>query len=93
MQLSGTYTVRRDEQLRDQALQIDKLAKWAGYPCTPLVTGTQGFSDHPFEIMMGEQGYLRQFEKISKPILESMVSTNYKLNPEKVAKSKIAWQR
>ena len=45
--------------------------------------------DHPLEIMMGEQGYLRQFEKISKPILKSLVSTNYKLNPEKVAQSKL----
>ena len=39
--------------------------------------------------MMGEQGYLRQFEKISKPILKSLVSSNYKLNPQKVAKSKV----
>ena len=92
--LDATYPehtlLRRDEQLRDQALQIDKLANELGIHvrrwslAQALLVG-----DHPIEIMMGEQGYLRQFEKISKPILKSLVSTNYKLNPEKVAKSKI----
>jgi glutathione S-transferase len=44
--------------------------------------------DHPLEIMMGEQGYLRQFEKYSKPIMKAILSRGYQLNSDKVAESK-----
>lgn len=44
--------------------------------------------DHALEIMMGEQGYLRQFEKISKPFLKTLVKKNYKLEEELVSQSK-----
>ena len=37
---------------------------------------------------MGEQGYLRQFEKISKPFLKTLVKKNYKLEEELVSQSK-----
>jgi glutathione S-transferase len=86
--LDSTYPehalLRRDEQLREQALEIDKLSGELGVHVRRWsLAQALSVGDHPLEIMMGEQGYLRQFEKISKPILKSLVSSNYKLNPEK----------
>ena len=40
--------------------------------------------------MIGEQGYLRKFEKISKPFLKVLLNKSYQLNAEKVAASKEA---
>src|SRR5690606_40911514 len=46
-------------------------------------------SDHEsLDILIGEQGYLRQFEKFSKPLLKAMVAKGYALNEETVAESK-----
>ena len=45
--------------------------------------------DEALEIMMGEQGYLRQFEKFSKPILKTLVTKSYELQEEKIAQSKL----
>jgi glutathione S-transferase len=92
--LDATYPehalLRRDESLRKQALDIDEFVGELGIHVRRwTLAQALSIGDHPLEIMMGEQGYLRQFEKISKPILKSLVSTNYKLNPEKVEKSKI----
>ena len=82
--------MRRDEQLREQALEIDKFSGELGVHVRRWsLAQALSVGDHPLEIMIGEQGYLRQFEKISKPILKSLVSSNYKLNPQKVAKSKV----
>lgn len=49
---------------------------------------TLAHGDHALEIMMGEQGYLRQFEKISKPFLKTLVKKNYKIEEELVNLSK-----
>ncbi|QER39463.1 glutathione S-transferase family protein [Acinetobacter suaedae] len=92
--LDSTYPehalLRRDEQLREQAIEIDKLANELGVHVRRWsLAQALSTSDHPLEIMMGEQGYLRQFEKFSKPILKSLVASNYQLNPEKVAHSKV----
>jgi glutathione S-transferase len=38
--------------------------------------------------MIGEKGYLRQFEKYSKPIMKAILSRGYQLNSDKVAESK-----
>ena len=92
--LDDTYPehslLRKDPAQRRAALEIDQLADELGIHVRRwTLAQALSIGDHPLEIMMGEQGYLRQFEKISKPILKSLVSTNYKLNPEKVEKSKI----
>ncbi len=92
--LDSTYPehalLRRDEQLREQAIEIDALANELGIHVRRWsLAQALSTSDHPLEIMMGEQGYLRQFEKFSKPILKSLVASNYQLNPEKVAYSKV----
>ena len=82
--------LRRDETLRRQALEIDQCANKLGVHVRRWsLAQALSVGDQPLEIMMGERGYLRQFEKISKPILKSLVSTNYKLQPEKVAESKV----
>ena len=91
--LDSTYPehalLRRDEQLREQALEIDKFSGELGVHVRRWsLAQALSVGDHPLEIMMGEQGYLRQFEKLSKPILKRLVSTGYQLHAEKVEKSK-----
>ena len=82
--------LRREPDLRQQALEIDKLAGKLGVHVRRWsLARSLSVGDHSLEIMMGEQGYLRQFEKFSKPILKTLVSTGYQLNPAKVARSKI----
>lgn len=44
--------------------------------------------DEPLEIMLGEQGYMRQFEKFSKPLIKTLVTKGYQLESEKVTESK-----
>ena len=76
--LDDTYPehalLRRDEQLRQQTLKIDSLADELGVHVRRWALAyTLAQGDHALEIMMGEQGYLRQFEKISKPFLKTLV--------------------
>lgn len=40
------------------------------------------------EILIGEKGYLRQFERFSKPILKAVMTKGYALSQESVAESK-----
>ncbi|HEO1799977.1 glutathione S-transferase family protein [Acinetobacter baumannii] len=91
--LDDTYPehalLRRDEQLRQQTLKIDSLADELGVHVRRwALAHTLAQGDHALEIMMGEQGYLRQFEKISKPFLKTLVKKNYKLEEELVSQSK-----
>lgn len=81
--------LRRDTQLRKQAIEIDEISQELGIHVRRwTLAHALSFDDHPLEIMMGEQGYLRQFEKITKPLLKNLVTLNYKLQPDKVAASK-----
>ena len=91
--LDDTYPehslLRRDEQQRIQALQIDALSDELGVHVRRWsLAHTLEHGDHALEIMLGEQGYLRQFEKISKPILKTLVKKGYKLDAEQIAQSK-----
>ncbi|ENX48538.1 hypothetical protein F943_02070 [Acinetobacter ursingii NIPH 706] len=82
--------LRRDPQLRELAIEIDKIADELGVHVRRWSLGhalTHG--DEALEIMMGEQGYLRQFEKFSKPILKTLVTKSYELQEEKIAQSKL----
>lgn len=81
--------LRRDVYMHDRALEIDKIADELGVHVRRWSLGqalTHG--DEPLEIMMGEQGYLRQFEKFSKPILKTLVTKSYQLSSDKIAQSK-----
>ncbi|OTG94711.1 glutathione S-transferase family protein [Acinetobacter sp. ANC 3832] len=91
--LDDTYPehalLRSDAQLREKALEIDSMANELGLHVRRWgLALTLSISDEPIEIMIGEKGYLRQFEKFSKPILKSLISKNYQLDAEKVAESK-----
>ncbi|WP_130802726.1 glutathione S-transferase family protein [Acinetobacter ihumii] len=82
--------LRRDVHLRDLALDIDKIADELGVHVRRWSLGhalTHG--DEPLEIMMGEQGYLRQFQKFSKPFLKTLVTKSYELEEQKIAQSKL----
>ncbi|BBF78407.1 MAG: glutathione S-transferase family protein [Acinetobacter ursingii] len=82
--------LRRDPHLRELAIEIDKIADELGVHVRRWSLGhalTHG--DEALEIMMGEQGYLRQFEKFSKPILKTLVTKSYELQEEKIAQSKL----
>lgn len=82
--------LRSDKQLREQALEVNQIANELG-----LYVRRWGLahalieSDEPLEIMIGEKGYLRKFEKFSKPILKTLVSKNYQLDSEKVTEAKL----
>ena len=81
--------LRLDPILREKALEINRLANELGLHVRRWgLAMTLGISDEPIEIMIGERGYLRKFEKISKPLLKVLLNKSYQLNAEKVAASK-----
>ena len=60
--------LRADPELRQQALEINLLSVELGrhvrrWALSHVLAG----SDEPLDILIGEKGYLRQFEKYSKP--------------------------
>ena len=92
--LDDTYPehslLRRDPQLRAQALEIDQIAAELGHHVRRWGLA-QAFSqgDEALEIILGEQGYMRQFEKFSKPLLKKLVTRSFQLEPERIAESKV----
>ena len=86
--------LRSDPELRVQAIEIDALANEMGRHVRRwvLAHALQG-SDESVEILIGEKGYLRQFDKYTKPLLKKLVSKGYQLQSEKVAESKAELDR
>ncbi|WP_445115499.1 glutathione S-transferase family protein [Acinetobacter sp. WZC-1] len=81
--------LRSDPRLREAALQVNQLASELGFHVRRWgLAHTLADSDESLEIMIGEKGYLRQFEKFSKPILKTLVSRSYQLDADKVAESR-----
>ncbi|MGQ9372636.1 glutathione S-transferase family protein [Acinetobacter tandoii] len=81
--------LRADPHLREAALEINALASELGLHVRRWgLAQSLSESDETLDIMIGEKGYLRQFEKFSKPILRTLVSKSYQLDAEKVAYSK-----
>lgn len=81
--------LRSDIQQRDLALEINALANELGRHVRRWVLAhSLAKSEESLEILIGEKGYLRQFEKYSKPIIKAMLSKGYQLNEDKVADSK-----
>ncbi len=78
-----------DPELRQKALEVDALANELGRHVRRwvLAHALQG-NDESLEILIGEKGYLRQFEKYTKPLLRKLVSKGYQLESEKVEQSK-----
>ncbi|MEG0341228.1 glutathione S-transferase family protein [Acinetobacter sp. TY1] len=93
--LDDTYPEHRllstDTNLRDKILEIDLICNDLGTHVRRWgLAVTLAISDEPIEIMIGEKGYLRRFEKFSKPLLKSLVAKNYQLDEVTVAESKEA---
>ena len=81
--------LRSDIQQRDLALEINALANELGQHVRRWgLAHSLAKSEESLEILIGEKGYLRQFEKYSKPIIKAMLSKGYQLNEDKVADSK-----
>lgn len=82
--------LRSDPKLRDQAFEINDIANELGV-CVRRWGLAHVFaeSDETLEIMIGEKGYLRKFEKLTKPIMKSLVAKGYKLDSEKVLNAKL----
>jgi len=81
--------LRADQTLREQALEINQIANELGIHVRRWgLAHVLADSNEPLEIMIGEKGYLRQFEKFSKPLLKTLVSKSYQLDKEKVEESK-----
>lgn len=81
--------LRADPRQREQALEINDLANELGLHVRRWgLAYALSESDEPLEIMIGEKGYLRKFEKFSRPILKSLVTKGYQVDSEKVLESK-----
>jgi len=86
--------LKLNQHLRDQALEINLLATTLGEHVRRWgLAHSLSVGDESLEIMIGEKGYLRQFEKFSKPILKTLVTKNYQLNEQNVHASKLEIER
>ncbi|MFH7765030.1 glutathione S-transferase family protein [Acinetobacter sp. BSP-28] len=82
--------LRADPQQRQLALEINDLATELGRHVRRWgLAHTLSESEESLDILIGEKGYLRQFEKYSKPIIKALLSKGYQLNVDKVAESKL----
>lgn len=80
--------LRADQHQREEALVINQWANDLGFHVRRWgLAHALAENDDSLDIMIGEQGYLRQFEKYSKPLLKTLVSKSYQLDAEKVAES------
>ena len=81
--------LRSDLQQRELALEINYQATELGRHVRRWgLAHTLTESEESLDILIGEKGYLRQFEKYSKPIIRALLSKGYQLNSDKVAESK-----
>ena len=81
--------LRADLQQRELALEINQQATELGMHVRRWgLAHTLSQSEESLDILIGEKGYLRQFEKYSKPIIKALLSKGYQLNVDKVAESK-----
>lgn len=85
--------LRSDAELRQQALDINHLSNELGghvrrWGLSHMLTE----NEESLDILIGEKGYLRQFEKYSKPIIKALLSKGYQLDSDKVEQSKKSMQ-
>lgn len=91
--LDATYPehslIRPDVKLREDALEINELSIELGQHVRRWgLAHVLNESEESLDILIGEKGYLRQFEKYSKPIIKALVSKGYQLDTDKVAASR-----
>jgi glutathione S-transferase len=80
--------LNRQLKLREEAIEIDMLAAELGQHVRRWGLNHVLVSDESMDILIGEKGYLRRFEKYSKPLLKSLLSKGYKLETDQVDISK-----
>ena len=81
--------IRPDPKLREEALEINEWTVELGQHVRRWgLAHTLNESEESLDILIGEKGYLRQFEKYSKPIIKALVSKGYKLDTDKVEQSR-----
>jgi len=86
--------LRPDPTQRNEALEIDQLASTLGYHVRRWgLAHTLSESEQPLDLLIGEKGYLRQFEKYSKPIMKMLISKGYQLDQDKVDESQREMRR
>ncbi len=81
--------LRADPQWRAQALQIDAMSVVLGAHVRRWVlahTLHEGYAS--LDILIGEKGYLRQFERFSKPLLKKWMNKSYQVGSDRVTQSK-----
>ena len=86
--------LRNEAQLRKEALDVNALANDLGLHVRRWGLA-HALSDNgqSLQIMLGEKGYLRKFEKYTKPLMKTLMSKGYELNAEKIEHSKAEMQR
>ena len=84
-------TLLRAEKLqRTEALEINDLANELGRHVRRwTMAHALSKDEESLDLLIGEKGYLRQFEKYSKPIMKSLVSKGLKLDEAEIQASKI----
>lgn len=92
--LDATYPehslIRPDVKLREDALEINELSIELGQHVRRWgLAHVLNESEESLDILIGEKGYLRQFEKYSKPIMKSLVSKGLKLDEAEIQASKL----
>ena len=86
--------LRNEAQLRKEALDVNALANDLGLHVRRWgLAHALSDNDQSLQIMLGEKGYLRKFEKYTKPLMKTLMSKGYELNAEKIEHSKAEMQR
>lgn len=81
--------LRADQKLKTKALEINDIADELGIHVRRFsLANALSQNDESIDIMLGEKGYLRQFEKFSKPIIKTLVTKGFKLDQDKVHESR-----
>ena len=81
--------LRVDLQQRSDALEINKIANELGRHVRRWVMAhALKENNESLDLLIGEKGYLRQFEKYSKPLMKTFVSKGLKLDQENINESK-----
>lgn len=80
--------IRPQRDLHEKILQWNSFADELGQHIRRWCLASLSAQDeHTLEILLGERGYARQFEKITKPILQKMLHHHFGLNDKDIQQS------
>lgn len=73
--------IRPHRQLHEEILKLDQFASHLGEHVRRWCLASLFAQDeHSLDIMLGERGYLRKFEKITKPVLQKVMRVSLQLD-------------